>query len=80
MWRTGWRQVRRSSSLYCPCVLYIACSIRDVPVERNPQYLILSLYCIFRINLTQHKSSVWRVGRTAEDRLVFRRAIKAAAS
>ena len=29
------------------CVLYFAFSIRDVPVEHNPQYLILSLYCIF---------------------------------
>ena len=32
-------------------ILYFACSIRDVPVERNPQYYILSLYCIFRIKL-----------------------------
>ena len=33
-------------------VLYFAFSIRDVPVEHNPQYLLLLLYV--RINSTQH--------------------------
>ena len=49
-WHTGTCKSSVIIIFRLSCVLYFAVDIRDVPVEHNWQYFILSLYCISEIN------------------------------